>query len=264
MMKRSILPLVTLVLAVLVLVDRIGHLRQRTAAETVEIESSVGDVVTKTAARASEPPSGPSGASRTPTIDRLARLAARQRLTLAGPTTYLDSLLATTDSVIRRWPDRDGAPLRVAVIEGGPDGYEPRMAEFVRQAFDAWQEAGAGVRFVPAADTIRADVVVRWIDRFEYDRAGQTDLTWDRLGRVRHAAISLAIRTSAGVPLPDASLVAVAIHEAGHAIGLPHSADSTDLMFPATRGASLSVRDRNTARLLYDLSPGPIRDSAGL
>ena len=53
------------------------------------------------------------------------------------------------------------------------------------------------------ADSARADIVVRWIDHFDFDRAGQTDLTWDQPGRVRRAAISLAIRTHTGVALPD-------------------------------------------------------------
>src|SRR5690606_9697607 len=187
MMKRWLLPLTTLALAVLVLVDRIGHLRAPDPAQatqgTAPAAAQPGELGTMTEARAARPPATPPVTAATPLTDRLARLAARQRLARAGEGTYLDSLLATTDSVVRRWPDRGSLPLNVAIVEGGVVGFEPRMAEFVREALDAWERADAGVRFAIIADTASADVVVRWIDRFEYDRAGQTDLTWDRLGR---------------------------------------------------------------------------------
>jgi hypothetical protein len=261
MLKRSILHLITLALALLVLFDRVSHLREQQAAAPA-LDTVSAELVTKTAARALADPVAPApDVASTPMVDRLARLAARRELAQAGNGAYLDSLLATTDSIVRRWPDRDGLPLKVMIVEGGVPGYDPRMAAFVRHALQAWERAEAGVRFMVVTDSADADVVVRWIDQFEFDRAGQTDLTWDRLGRVRHAAISLAIRTNTGVELPDPSLLAVAIHETGHAIGLPHSADSADVMFPATRGSSLSPRDRKTAQLLYGLPTGSVRDS---
>jgi hypothetical protein len=191
---------------------------------------------------------------------RSERLAARRALVQRGGGTYIDSLLSTTDSVVRRWPDRQVAPLRVAIIEGGPELYSPAMAGLVRQALAVWENAGIGLRVAYVADTAHADVVIRWIDRFDFDRAGQTDLTWDQLGHVRHAAISLAVRTNTGVPLPEDALLAVAVHETGHALGLPHSADSADVMFPATRTSELSVRDRRTVELLYGLTPGSVRE----
>ena len=266
-MKRVALPLLTLVLFAIVVADRLSHAFNsgpsdpvvqgpgETRPATVQLDS--------TRTSAARPASGADRQAAltpgTPTIDRLARLAARQQLSRMASLTYLDSLIISTDSVIRRWPDRSSG-LRVVIIEGGAPGYQPRMAEYMRQALDRWEGAGIGVRFTIVSDTGSADIQVRWIDHFDFDRAGQTDLTWDQAGRVRKAAILLALRTSTGVVLPEAALLTVAVHEAGHALGLPHSPDTNDVMFPATQTAVLSDRDRRTAQVLYQLPTGPVRD----
>jgi predicted Zn-dependent protease len=192
--------------------------------------------------------------------DRLTRLATRARLSRESGGTYLDSLIVSTDSVVRRWPDRWGKPIRVHIVEGGAPGYLPKMAKFARDAFDRWEQTGVGIRFQIVSDSTDADVMIRWIDHFDFDRAGQTDLTWDQAGRVRRASISLALRTHTGTALPDAALISVAVHEAGHALGLPHSPDTNDVMFPATRTGTLTERDRRTIEVLYRLPPGPVRD----
>lgn len=267
-MKHNILPVVTIGLFAMVVADRLSHaFASRSVAPIVqgptEVPATRGvDTVSESdslgGAVAVEPPP-PAMVS---TVDMLARLAIRKQLSREAGSTYLDSLIINTDSVVRRWPDKGSTPLRVSMIEGGPAGYRGQMADFVRDALNQWETLGIGVRFSSVSDTADADIVVRWIDHFDIDRAGQTDLTWDQGGRVRRASITLALHTNTGVTLPDAALITVALHETGHALGLPHSADSNDVMFPSARTKSLSARDRRSAQVLYQLPPGPLRDPA--
>jgi len=262
-MRRALLPLLTLVLAVLILVDRIGHLKLAAdpaggvvqgpnSTQSGTAHPDIGQEVIRL--------DGAAGRAGGEVGDRLIRLATRERLSREAGGTYLDSLIVSTDSVVRRWPDRWGKPIRLHIVEGGAPGYLPKMARFARDAFDRWEQTGVGIKFQVVSDTTQADVMIRWIDHFEFDRAGQTDLTWDQLGRVRRASISLALRTHTGTVLPDAALLSVAVHEAGHALGLPHSSDTNDVMFPATRTSTLTERDRRTIEVLYRLPPGPVRD----
>jgi len=197
--------------------------------------------------------------NRTPTIERMARLESRRRLFQSARYTFIDSLLITPDSVLRRWPVRH-RPLSVyTAIPDSFGGQSARAHRAVELAMGRWAAFPLGVTFRSSADSANADIGVAWISKFETDRSGQAEILYDTRGVIRHASVTLAFHDPSGVPLNDEELGIVATHEFGHALGLPHSGNPRDLMFPTSSATVPSRRDRATAVLIYSLIPGSLR-----
>jgi len=189
---------------------------------------------------------------------RAARMAILRHI--AGPDSYLPAMLAESDSLLRRWPERTVPPLRVHFLSASVTGYTPDMREAARSAFVRWERVGGiPMRFEFVNDSAGADVIVRWIDRFPMRRAGQADIRWNGLGWIVGGTLTLATHTSDGLPLDEEAVYTVAMHEIGHLLGLGHSDDPDDVMFPTTSVHDITGRDRHTARLLYTVPPGSLR-----
>lgn len=191
------------------------------------------------------------------------RHAVLRRVDESAASTYLASMLPQVDSSIRRWPDeRIRRPLRVALSRGpGVDGYRDAYAAAVSWAVTRWNGAALPVQFeFRGADTAGADIIVSWVPVLDSGRTGKADVTWDQRQYIRRAAITLATHTPDGRLLTAPEMTALALHELGHTIGLAHSTDEKDALFPMTRSADLTARDRATARLLYELPPGSLRN----
>ena len=91
---------------------------------------------------------------------------------IADPSTYLAGTLESTDSVLRRWGDREGRPLRVYFEPETPEGYTPDYGRAAQDAFARWTRVGG----IPVQFTI-----VRTADNAEVRVNLQLDL-------IRHAA----------------------------------------------------------------------------
>jgi len=130
----------------------------------------------------------------------------------------------------------DHEPLKVYVaMQRGTEGYR----EDLLTAFEDWSSAlkdasgSDAFNFAIVEDRKQADIVVRVRKNtgFILGMAIIRDLRND--GIIDKVQITLAAENALGLPLDGADFRNIARHEIGHALGLGHSTNESDLMYEA-------------------------------
>jgi Matrixin len=129
-----------------------------------------------------------------------------------------------------------------------------RCGEIGMQRWNDSTTADVVLRTTLAAPPVAPSVRTLAADSLNACR-GRTDVALDTLGRIERPIRSYVWPQGTDPAATEACYPFVTAHELGHALGLfLHSLDTADIMYAAPRRYALTVNDRYTIQVLYNIA----------
>ena len=175
---------------------------------------------------------------------------------------YLCRGLEWKDGTARafRWNEATRV-IRIRVpLPAGDRGAAREMQQAAMRGVRAWDGHPFAILVESRDRGTPADFTVDWMKNPPENQLGLTSTRWTQEGgratlEVTSFRLALASPSSQG-PLMARQIELTAAHEMGHALGLPHSDDPRDVMYPTNTAVTLSARDYKAMEALYRLPNG--------
>jgi predicted Zn-dependent protease len=177
-------------------------------------------------------------------------------------------LQAESEPRVLRWGDDVS---QIVVHVGLPEDADRGRARALQRAAAAgireWQGNPLPLRIDLGRIAPDTDVRVTWTRQLTGRELGRVSSRWIRGSegwRVEIGEFALSTHSpTSSRELSPAQVELTAAHEMGHVLGLPHSDDPRDVMFPLNTSVRLTSRDFRTLGALYRLPVGALVEVGG-